>query len=77
MMALCYPLMLGAAVIYALYARVCKGTAADILKSSLAASFKAGASYVSSLQSGWCYPRGRFLPFTTGHRILYDIVHVY
>jgi hypothetical protein len=40
-----YPLMLVAASISACYIRVTKGTAADVLKTSLAAKFKSGASY--------------------------------
>ena len=45
LMATVYPIMLSTAFLYAIYARLTKGTAADILKSSLAASFKTGASY--------------------------------
>jgi hypothetical protein len=43
--ALFYPIMLGGAVLSAIYIRATKGDASDILRTSLSASFKAGASY--------------------------------
>ncbi len=45
LMVVLFPVMWLVALTYAIYARLVKGTAADILKSSLASSFKTGASY--------------------------------
>ena len=44
-MGITYPLMLSASVVSACYLRLTAGNAADILKASLGASFKTGASY--------------------------------
>lgn len=44
-MCMTYPMMLLGGVISAICIRITKGTAADVLKTSLSAAFKTGASY--------------------------------